>query len=162
MKRRWATVRRTAKVVCLCCSVLVLVGWSFSLLWSVDFVARADFLTGNELRQWGIADGVLWYGAWHPVSIEEYVSLGWHAGRSRGGLGLRMPVVHLREFRWYADLPFWGLFVFAAFPTTLLWWFDRRRFPPGHCQNCGYNLTGNVSGICPECGTPVKREDKPA
>lgn len=24
--------------------------------------------------------------------------------------------------------------------------------PPGHCQSCGYNLTGNVSGMCPECG----------
>lgn len=23
------------------------------------------------------------------------------------------------------------------------------------CQTCGYNLTGNVSGICPECGTPT-------
>jgi len=27
------------------------------------------------------------------------------------------------------------------------------RYPPGHCQACGYNLTGNVSGICSECGT---------
>ena len=26
------------------------------------------------------------------------------------------------------------------------------------CTNCGYNLTGNVSGICPECGTPVETE----
>lgn len=25
----------------------------------------------------------------------------------------------------------------------------------GHCPKCGYNLTGNTSGICPECGTPV-------
>lgn len=25
------------------------------------------------------------------------------------------------------------------------------------CSSCGYNLTGNVSGICPECGTPVRR-----
>ncbi len=24
-----------------------------------------------------------------------------------------------------------------------------------HCRNCGYLLVGNVSGICPECGTPV-------
>ncbi|MFQ5500972.1 MAG: hypothetical protein ACE5EQ_01580 [Phycisphaerae bacterium] len=24
-----------------------------------------------------------------------------------------------------------------------------------HCPTCGYNLTGNVSGICSECGTPV-------
>ncbi len=31
----------------------------------------------------------------------------------------------------------------------------RRRIPPGHCQKCGYNLTGNVSGRCPECGTGV-------
>jgi hypothetical protein len=23
------------------------------------------------------------------------------------------------------------------------------------CISCGYNLTGNVSGICPECGTPL-------
>ena len=31
---------------------------------------------------------------------------------------------------------------------------ERRPFyPPGHCQKCGYNLTGNVSGVCPECGT---------
>jgi rubrerythrin len=36
---------------------------------------------------------------------------------------------------------------------VLSWWWDRRsktRF--GHCQKCGYNLTGNVSGVCPECG----------
>jgi predicted Zn-ribbon and HTH transcriptional regulator len=33
---------------------------------------------------------------------------------------------------------------------------ERRPFlPPGHCQSCGYNLTGNVSGVCPECGTSV-------
>ena len=23
------------------------------------------------------------------------------------------------------------------------------------CQKCSYNLTGNVSGTCPECGTPI-------
>lgn len=28
----------------------------------------------------------------------------------------------------------------------------------GLCHVCGYDLTGNVSGVCPECGTPV-RED---
>jgi hypothetical protein len=21
-----------------------------------------------------------------------------------------------------------------------------------HCANCGHDLTGNVSGVCPECG----------
>jgi hypothetical protein len=28
----------------------------------------------------------------------------------------------------------------------------RARPQPGHCRRCGYDLTGNVSGICPECG----------
>jgi len=27
--------------------------------------------------------------------------------------------------------------------------------PSGHCLECGYDLTGNVSGVCPECGKPV-------
>jgi hypothetical protein len=29
------------------------------------------------------------------------------------------------------------------------------RPPYPACDSCGYNLTGNVSGVCPECGTPV-------
>ncbi len=28
----------------------------------------------------------------------------------------------------------------------------------GYCQSCGYNLYGNVSGICPECGKPTLRD----
>ena len=32
-------------------------------------------------------------------------------------------------------------------------WRRNRRILPGHCEACRYNLTGNTSGICPECGT---------
>ena len=32
----------------------------------------------------------------------------------------------------------------------------RRRWDV-ECVSCGYDLTGNVSGVCPECGTPVGR-----
>jgi len=28
--------------------------------------------------------------------------------------------------------------------------------PPFHCASCGYDLTANASGICPECGTALK------
>jgi hypothetical protein len=31
-----------------------------------------------------------------------------------------------------------------------------RRARTGCCLTCGYRLTGNVSGICPECGTPFE------
>ena len=32
---------------------------------------------------------------------------------------------------------------------------------PALCTHCGYDLTGNVSGICPECGSQLER-DTPA
>ncbi len=31
----------------------------------------------------------------------------------------------------------------------------RGRRTKGSCRKCGYNLTGNVSGVCPECGSAV-------
>lgn len=44
-------------------------------------------------------------------------------------------------------------------------WFypSGKSVPPGHCRNCAYDLTGNVSGVCLECGTPVQDQmaDKP-
>lgn len=30
------------------------------------------------------------------------------------------------------------------------------RIPKGSCQGCGYDLTGNVSGRCPECGREIR------
>jgi predicted amidophosphoribosyltransferase len=55
--------------------------------------------------------------------------------------------------------PLWMPFAMVGIPTAYLWWRDRRT-PPGHCPKCGYNLTGNVSGICPECGTPIQAEQR--
>ena len=62
-------------------------------------------------------------------------------------------------------VPWWFLCaVTAALPTIWLWRYrrDRRRLSDGmpHCAKCDYNLTGNVSGICPECGTAVEPQAK--
>jgi hypothetical protein len=47
---------------------------------------------------------------------------------------------------------------FLALPAALLIAsLGRRRRRPGTCRRCGYNLTGNVSGVCPECGRPTLR-----
>ena len=34
----------------------------------------------------------------------------------------------------------------------------RPRCRPGYCHECDYDLTGNVSGICPECGSPLPKQ----
>ena len=59
-------------------------------------------------------------------------------------------------FRWVdrLALPMFLPLVAAAAVTATLCWQDRRP-PKGHCQTCGYDLTGNVSGPCPECGQPA-------
>jgi hypothetical protein len=57
---------------------------------------------------------------------------------------------------WEVTLPYWLLLTGAAIPTTWLWRRRRRRYSPGKCRECGYNLTGNTSGRCPECGTPIE------
>lgn len=58
-------------------------------------------------------------------------------------------------------VPCWVAWVlFAAYPTLAFVrgpvrrWRRRRR---GLCVRCGYNLTGNVSGVCPECGTEIEK-----
>lgn len=54
-------------------------------------------------------------------------------------------------------IPSWTLIVlFSLLPT---FWLYRWRFHPvrlpGECRRCGYDLTGNASGVCPECGAPI-------
>ena len=54
-------------------------------------------------------------------------------------------------------LPLWLPFLVLLMPTLLLWRRDRRsRSRPGFCRVCDYDLTGNTSGRCPECGTPYE------
>ncbi len=56
---------------------------------------------------------------------------------------------------WVASIPLWVMFLAGLLPFTWITWRDRRRIQPGHCRQCGYDLTGNVSGTCPECAALV-------
>lgn len=72
---------------------------------------------------------------------------------SRIGYGLLLGFVLYLLFTasgyWQAGMLVW--FVTASLGV----WMEQRSErppPPGHCQRCSYDLTGNVSGRCPECG----------
>ena len=60
----------------------------------------------------------------------------------------------------YAAFPLWvPLLVLAAYPCASLTFSSlRRRYRHrrGRCSNCRYDLTGNISGVCPECGTEIE------
>ena len=79
----------------------------------------------------------------------------WIAQRTEFNLGLVWPELRAldRDLVSFV-MPFWCLLVLTAIPTALLWDRDRRK-PPGNCQQCGYDLAGNESGVCPECGTKI-------
>ena len=53
----------------------------------------------------------------------------------------------------FVELPLFTLLAAVAVPTLLVLRFVPK-FPRGCCRRCGYDLTGNVSGTCPECGQP--------
>jgi len=63
---------------------------------------------------------------------------------------------------WFGDEPDIGV-VAAAYGIPLLlaimtYYSHSRERPPSsqnECRSCRYNLTGNISGICPECGSPI-------
>jgi hypothetical protein len=55
-------------------------------------------------------------------------------------------------------VPYWVPVVLAASLPSLRLHLARRRTRPGFCRRCRYDLTANVSGVCPECGTAVRNE----
>ncbi len=56
-------------------------------------------------------------------------------------------------------IPLWLPFLLTALPTGFLFWSDhRRRMRADCCDKCGYDLTGNTTGRCPECGAEAAKK----
>jgi len=80
-------------------------------------------------------------------------------------IGGAVPVRNLWHFQWFrnsrkrmVDCPAW---LPPALLTTWSWFLvrpfmrKRKRRRYNLCLHCGYNLTGNTSGVCPECGKRI-------
>jgi len=67
---------------------------------------------------------------------------------------------------WAIAFPLWMVAIITLIaPSTLLFYpfvrsHWRRRY--GRCTGCGYSLTANISGVCPECGTAIFQASPPA
>ena len=62
-------------------------------------------------------------------------------------------------------IPLWLITVLVALVYPLIFLLARTRGEQrkqlGECEHCGYNLRGNLSGRCPECGQPCNNESAP-
>jgi hypothetical protein len=143
-------------------TALVLAASALSTRWSLGYVGSPvclDVIAGGvTVDRCRAVDRAMcspsMHGYWRVVTLPQFEPPVW-----RPTYGIRN---HYSRRVWAFILPLWIPFALLAIPTTILWLRDRHCFPSGHCQHCGYDLTGNVSGRCPECGTPIEREGKPA
>lgn len=113
-------------------------------------------------------------GAMVPVIIWSILSLAgqWAAVRCLDVVGLPGFIIAAAagalltgDPRCVAGIPGVLLVVNVAFYGSIgacmayLWSENRSNAndPPGRCARCDYDLTGDASGVCPECGTEVNR-----
>lgn len=93
---------------------------------------------------------------WVERPDPERYRMGWFV-RGYKGLGtLWWPWYRIGVRYWSVHFPLWmpTLLFAILFPYVYLPLYRRRkRRRKGLCLTCGYDLTGNVSGLCPECAT---------
>ncbi len=86
-------------------------------------------------------------------------SVGWQAGeRPKAARVLWWGHVGLHADLSEVYVPFWMLAAATGVPAAWLWFLDRGRTRRGCCRGCGYDLTGNTTGVCPECGRTLGRK----
>jgi len=119
---------------------------AFHCCWTWPQYVRA----GEPGWSWGSHD--LFFPLAPPGRISRVL------GTSANFVGLTGRDCSAAEYRvgragYMLSLPLW-LLVGVTFAASLaLWRLDiSRRISTSRCQSCGYDLTGNVSGRCPECG----------
>jgi hypothetical protein len=130
-------------------------GWgSLSYTWASEEHAIGLLLSEHGLLTCHVSQSVFGGGStgW---SLSPAPDPRWR-GYQRSWARLPSTIFSAPHDLYILDLPLWLPFLVLLIPTPLLWWRDWRKPPPGFCTCCGYDLTGNVTGACPECGEAIE------
>jgi len=153
--------------------LLSLMAWVFSV---ICILSPLD-VRNSDHWDMQVSDGIVYMNYWHarPVEFGHVVDRGYYMDRfyflpTLGSIkrtyhwGFEKPrfefMSSLNATGWKLCLPVWML-VLVPIAMLLLGLLVRgRAIPSGHCQECRYNLKGNETGTCPECGTAVTHHKK--
>ncbi len=144
-----------AKWVGFVASVLILIVWLVSLrvgiAWNRPTKPGWSYVFAVHDGNFGA------YGGWLTASSNSRFMITLNAKPQT--FGLNLPAWN-RKYSVFS-LPLWIPLLIVGLSTARLWAIGRR-IPRDHCQKCRYNLTGNESGKCPECFTPVPKREATA
>lgn len=125
--------------------------------WEINFALFAEWNCTKEIN---VRHGRIW--CFYTACLESGAipqSLRFSRGFTNGRTHFHL-LVSGNEIGVLFDLPLFPfILLFAAYPTIALIRGPlrrRRRRKRGLCLSCGYDLTGNKSGVCPECGKPIE------
>jgi hypothetical protein len=137
--------------------IALCMAWGTSMIWAVGWSSpRLSLLLDSGVVM--LFPSALYYknglavwaaqGGYAALTLPAYSS---EAGTTCGPPGPASAVAKGRVW-----LPLWSILLPLALGFLTL----RRAPPPSTksppCAECNYDLTGNVSGICPECGTRLE------
>ena len=101
-----------------------------------------------------VAVVAMWFGDFGPVHVGTNPQFAFSTD-TRGNLEVCC------WGRGCVHLPYWLLTVATALGPALRFDAARKKRElqrrQGRCPVCGYDLSGNVSGVCPECGSAAGR-----
>ncbi|HEY8747885.1 MAG TPA: hypothetical protein VIM11_07915 [Tepidisphaeraceae bacterium] len=152
------------------------------VLWVRDHASneRVSWVNaGGTVNWWFNSSGGMLFGCWTAYTSRQLDDPGLKFEREEGAkvfilYFLMMETSHhwgpitvagertATHFRYMGEVPCWLLVItFALLPACWLLAAYRHRKRSLDCSKCGYNLTGNTSGVCPECGTKIKPTSPP-
>ena len=133
-------------------SIMILTGLMMSLgLWLVSYTVLG-WANGRTIIS--LSAGAIRYVEFTTLAAgpEKW----WWSGFQGFGTGFVPSVGRNPSGMVFFVLPMWMPTVLFAMAFWIcrrfVYWRRRRRKRLGQCLNCRYNLEGNVSGVCPECG----------
>ncbi len=160
-----STIRRALNWIGVIISLLIVASWAISLWFRAYCVLPGNYAVGINGGWLHIltSDG--------PVSGLHTVTTGLRRHPWAGfgfvplGYGLKASTSTIAgPYYSSISLPHWLLLIIVIIPMAWLWHHSRPRTMTDVCSQCSYDLTGNVSGFCSECGlsitTPMIIDDK--